>query len=89
MMGSGDDHGIIPKMNDALFLEVNKLATDDLKFLLTVSYLEIYNEVVKDLLNPSDQQLKIREHPKVAIVCVLAWSRLLMPRRLSLDGNLC
>jgi len=35
--------------------------------MVIVSYLEIYNEVVKDLLNPSDKQLTIREHPEMGI----------------------
>lgn len=29
--------------------------------------MEIYNEVIRDLLNPTDKQLKIREHPKLGI----------------------
>ncbi|RYG51108.1 hypothetical protein EON66_11150, partial [archaeon] len=41
--------------------------TEGPKFLVIVSYLEIYNEVVKDLLNPSDKQLMIREHPEMGI----------------------
>ena len=36
-------------------------------FLVTVSYLELYNEVVKDLLNPSDKQLAIRQHPQLGV----------------------
>jgi hypothetical protein len=28
-----------------------------------VSFLEIYNEVIKDLLNPSERPMKIRESP--------------------------
>jgi len=36
-------------------------------FLVSVSYLEIYNEVIKDLLNPSDKRLEVREHPKLGI----------------------
>ena len=37
------------------------------KVMITVSFLEIYNEVLKDLLNPTEKQLKIREHPKNGI----------------------
>ena len=29
--------------------------------------MEIYNEVIRDLLNPSEKQLKVREHPKLGI----------------------
>ena len=31
-------------------------------FMITVSFLEIYNEEIKDLLNPSSKQMKIREN---------------------------
>ncbi|EQC37092.1 hypothetical protein SDRG_05319 [Saprolegnia diclina VS20] len=67
MMGSGDDHGIIPKMNFDLFQRVAAQTNDETKYLITVSFLEIYNEVIKDLLNPSDKVLKIREHPDMGI----------------------
>lgn len=32
-----------------------------------MSYLEIYNEVIKDLLNPSDKKLQVRQHPKLGV----------------------
>lgn len=38
------------------------------KFLVTVSYLEIYNEVLHDLLNPTQTTLRIREHPELGIL---------------------
>src|SRR5262249_32898121 len=37
------------------------------RFLVTVSYLEIYNEVIHDLLNPTDKDLKVRQHPSLGI----------------------
>lgn len=37
------------------------------KFLVTVSFLEVYNEDIKDLLNPSDKKLKIHESPDQGI----------------------
>lgn len=37
------------------------------KFLVTVSFLEVYNEDIKDLLNPSDKKLKIHESPELGI----------------------
>ena len=69
MLGSDDDPGVIPLMNARLFelLDEAKAADESRNFLVTVSYLEIYNEVIKDLLNPSEVQLKIREHPKMGI----------------------
>ncbi|KAG3081056.1 hypothetical protein PI124_g19479 [Phytophthora idaei] len=75
MMGSGDDHGIVPLMNGDLFARINASDAENansgdegaIKYLVTVSFLEIYNEVIKDLLNPSDKVLKIREHPDMGI----------------------
>ena len=68
MMGYDGD-GIIPRLNkDIMEAVVQSKAQDPSnEFLVTVSYLEIYNEVVKDLLNPSDKHLKIREHPDMGI----------------------
>lgn len=39
----------------------------DAKFLVTVSFLEVYNEEIKDLLNPSDKKLKIHESAELGI----------------------
>ncbi|KAJ0401552.1 hypothetical protein ATCC90586_002860 [Pythium insidiosum] len=65
MMGSGEDHGIVPRMNADLFARL--VESEATKYLVTVSFLEIYNEVIKDLLHPSDKLLKIREHPDLGI----------------------
>jgi len=68
MQGSGDDVGIVPLMNKEIFsLLEEKINKNGGEALVTASYLEIYNEVIRDLLNPSDKQLKIREHPKLGI----------------------
>ena len=40
------------------------------KFMVLVSYLEVYKEVLKDLLNPSEKELRIREHPELGIYVV-------------------
>jgi hypothetical protein len=44
----GDLQGVIPRMNYALFERINvqKAATPTLQFLVTVSYFELYNEVI-------------------------------------------
>ena len=34
---------------------------------ISVSFLEIYNEKIQDLLNPSDKALNIRESPEAGI----------------------
>lgn len=69
MMGSPENEGIIPKITTEVFEAVqskilNSSPNDGkLQCLVSVSYLEIYNETIKDLLNPSDKVLKIHEHP--------------------------
>ena len=67
MMGEKNVQGLIPLIVADLFKKIAAAQSADKKFLVAVSYLEIYNEVVKDLLNPSNKQLKIREHPDIGI----------------------
>lgn len=99
MMGSETNKGIIPLLNDELWLklfekrekmneqhnnDIDSPSTTDesvdssskkptvppktkMQFLVTVSYLEVYNEDIKDLLNPSDKKLKIHESPELGI----------------------
>ena len=65
MMGYGKEHGIIPNICQDMFQRIEALQGDrSLKCTVEVSYLEIYNERVRDLLNPSTKgNLKVREHP--------------------------
>lgn len=65
MMGYGKEHGIIPKICQDMFERIGALAQDkNTRCTVEVSYLEIYNERVRDLLNPSTKSnLKVREHP--------------------------
>lgn len=75
MMGNPEDVGLIPRMNDELFTRLtDKLETmrrdaesSDTKVMITASYLEIYNEEVKDLLNPSKKVLKLRENRDMGV----------------------
>ncbi|TVU12150.1 hypothetical protein EJB05_45780 [Eragrostis curvula] len=59
MHGDQRSPGIIPMAVKDVFSIIQE--TPNREFLLRVSYLEIYNEVVNDLLNPSGQNLRIRE----------------------------
>ncbi|PWZ05101.1 Kinesin-like protein KIN-7D, chloroplastic [Zea mays] len=59
MHGDQRSPGIIPLAVKDAFSIIQE--TPKREFLLRVSYLEIYNEVVNDLLNPSGQNLRIRE----------------------------
>jgi len=65
MMGYGKDAGIIPSICQDMFKRIDTMQTDKtLKCTVEVSYLEIYNERVRDLLNPATKgNLKVREHP--------------------------
>ncbi|XP_070494506.1 kinesin-like protein KIF13A isoform X4 [Chironomus tepperi] len=64
MMGTLDQKGIIPRLCDSLFASIAEKQTDELSFKVEVSYMEIYNEKVHDLLDPkpNKQSLKVREH---------------------------
>ncbi|EPS70575.1 hypothetical protein M569_04185, partial [Genlisea aurea] len=59
MHGDQRSPGIIPLAVKDAFGIIQETPTRE--FLLRVSYLEIYNEVVNDLLNPAGQNLRIRE----------------------------
>ncbi|XP_039444480.1 kinesin-like protein KIF13B isoform X3 [Culex pipiens pallens] len=64
MMGNQENKGIIPRLCDELFASIAAKQTDELNYKVEVSYMEIYNEKVHDLLDPktSKQSLKVREH---------------------------
>ncbi|KAF4547622.1 Kinesin heavy chain-like protein 2 [Elsinoe fawcettii] len=65
MMGYGAEEGVIPKICRDMFERIGQMQQDpNLTCTVEVSYLEIYNERVRDLLNPSTKgNLKVREHP--------------------------
>ncbi|EKM59534.1 uncharacterized protein PHACADRAFT_137422 [Phanerochaete carnosa HHB-10118-sp] len=68
MMGYGADKGIIPLTCSELFdrVEKKKAADPNVSFTVEVSYIEIYNEKVRDLLNPKNSgNLRVREHPSL------------------------
>ncbi|XP_053323015.1 kinesin-like protein KIF13A isoform X1 [Spea bombifrons] len=64
MMGTTDQPGLIPRLCCALFQRASGEENDSQTFKVEVSYMEIYNEKVRDLLDPkgSRQSLKVREH---------------------------
>eukprot|EP00817_Percolomonadidae_sp_ATCC50343_P000195 CAMPEP_0117418516 /NCGR_PEP_ID=MMETSP0758-20121206/272_1 /TAXON_ID=63605 /ORGANISM="Percolomonas cosmopolitus, Strain AE-1 (ATCC 50343)" /LENGTH=1059 /DNA_ID=CAMNT_0005199047 /DNA_START=87 /DNA_END=3266 /DNA_ORIENTATION=+ len=70
MVGYGEDIGIIPKACDEIFRRIDDQTTENKKFKVEASMIEIYNEQVRDLFNPGEakpQGLKVREHPKIGI----------------------
>ncbi|XP_059148242.1 kinesin-like protein KIF16B [Physella acuta] len=65
MMGSEEDPGLVPRYCNALFSRLRDNHSDS--FQIYVSYLEIYNEKVRDLLksaSSSKHNLRVREHPR-------------------------
>ncbi|KAL4670147.1 hypothetical protein H8957_010784 [Semnopithecus entellus] len=68
MMGNSGDSGLIPRICEGLFSRVNETTRwDEASFRTEVSYLEIYNERVRDLLRRKSSKtfnLRVREHPK-------------------------
>lgn len=64
MMGTSSDKGLIPKICDSLFEQIDQNNDEDLSYKVEVSYMEIYNEKVRDLLCPKSDKhsLKVREH---------------------------
>lgn len=82
MMGKQEEgqEGIIPTVCKDLFTRIEETTSDDLKYSVEVSYMEIYCERVRDLLNPKNKgNLRVREHPllgpyvedlsKLAVTC--------------------
>ncbi|XP_054617349.1 kinesin-like protein KIF13B isoform X2 [Dunckerocampus dactyliophorus] len=64
MMGSAEQPGLIPRLCSSLFSRTVQEAREGESFTVEVSYMEIYNEKVRDLLDPkgSRQTLRVREH---------------------------
>ncbi|XP_066862815.1 kinesin-like protein KIF13A isoform X8 [Kogia breviceps] len=64
MMGNAEQRGLIPRLCCALFQRISLEQNESQTFKVEVSYMEIYNEKVRDLLDPkgSRQSLKVREH---------------------------
>lgn len=64
MTGSNIDNiemqGIIPRMVRTVFNRINT-ASDAIEFSVKVSMIEIYCEKIKDLLDPSKDNLKVHE----------------------------
>ena len=80
MMGRQDDEGIIPHICDDLFTRIQIDDREEMLYSVEVSYMEIYCERVRDLLNPKNKSsLRVREHPllgpyvedlsKLAVTC--------------------
>ena len=79
MTGSSSLPGIIPQMNIEMFERIvaSTATNPDKKFLVTCSFMEIYNEVLYDLLDPTatrgtnksrkDSHIDVKEDPKLGV----------------------
>lgn len=64
MMGEHDDLGLIPLTIKDILNHKQKLIGEKINCELKLSYIEIYNEQVKDLLSSSmEKKCRVREHP--------------------------
>ena len=65
MMGTQKQPGLLPRVIDFLFSCIDQ--SENVEYLLKCSYLEIYNEHIIDLLNPSLGNLQLREDLKKGV----------------------
>ncbi|XP_033103023.1 kinesin-like protein KIF16B isoform X2 [Anneissia japonica] len=64
MMGQPDGAGLIPRICEGLYTRI-RADKNDVSYRTEVSYLEIYNERVRDLLKShKEHSLRVREHPR-------------------------
>ncbi|XP_053461936.1 kinesin-like protein KIF14 [Nycticebus coucang] len=69
MMGFSEEPGIIPRFCEDLFAQVVKKQTQEVTYHLEMSFFEVYNEKIYDLLvckgvhGQRKQPLRVREHP--------------------------
>ena len=69
MSGAPGAPGIVPRFMDGLYHEAARVAAAGVVCSVEVSYMEIYMERIRDLLNPASAGklggLRVREHPKL------------------------
>ncbi|KAJ7984805.1 hypothetical protein DPEC_G00358580 [Dallia pectoralis] len=63
MLGTDREPGIYVRTLNDLFKAIEE-TSDDMRYSISMSYLEIYNEMIRDLLNPSSGFLDLREDSK-------------------------
>jgi hypothetical protein len=68
---SAKEHkGILPRIIEEVFATMGKKPIDSEdapEYHCSVTYVEIYNEVIRDLLSPSSAKLEVKSNPKVGV----------------------
>uniref|UniRef100_A0AAQ4NX01 Kinesin-like protein KIF14 n=1 Tax=Gasterosteus aculeatus aculeatus TaxID=481459 RepID=A0AAQ4NX01_GASAC len=69
MMGFGEEEGVIPRFCQELFTRLSPMLDEEVTCHVEMSYFEVYNEKIHDLLVTRDEPnqrtmpLRVREHP--------------------------
>jgi hypothetical protein len=58
------EQGIVPRTAEQVFDQISALTDDSSEFTLRCSFLEVYREQMRDLLDPDNQGLKVKELPQ-------------------------
>ena len=66
MYGNQQSPGIVPLSVESIFAFIQE--TPDREFLISCSYIEVYNESINDLLNPNGENLVIQEDKKNGLI---------------------
>jgi len=66
---AGEQRGLLPRICEQLFAVLEK---DQAEYIVKLSYLEVYNEKLRDLLRPAAEgasapPLEVRQHPSVGV----------------------
>ena len=64
---SDDQRGMIPRSVEEIFSHIESSNSSNMKFMVRVSYVQIYNEVISDLLKSDRTSLHIREEKKKGV----------------------
>lgn len=68
MIGGGNQRGVLDLAAEDIFNQV--ASTPDRDFILRISFIEVYNENIRDLLSDSgDGTVTIREDPRRGVYC--------------------
>lgn len=67
LMEMVEQRGIIPRACVHIFDHIKNSTDVDTEYAIKCSYLEIYNEMIMDLFNPTKQSLKVHESPNKGV----------------------